>query len=244
MCKVTTSWDDGDELDTRLAELLRKYGVKGTFYITKEYRSRRLSEEGMRAIATFHEIGAHTLTHKDLRTLSGIEKQKEIGGSKVWLENVLGKEVPMFCYPKGFFDDASVAIVKTAGFKGARTTKLASISPTHDPFRIDTTIQVYPFPFRKLDAKKYYFAKLFEPYRQRAAALTAIGVPFSAFRSWQTMARATFETAKAQGGTFHLWGHSWEIEKYGMWHELESFLNYMSTSDKEQVQFVTNNELF
>ena len=28
---------------------------------------------------------------------------------------------------------------------------------------------------------------------------------------------------------FHLWGHSWEIEKYGMWGILETFLQWVST---------------
>ncbi len=30
---ITTSWDDGHPLDFRVAELLSKYGLRGTFYI-------------------------------------------------------------------------------------------------------------------------------------------------------------------------------------------------------------------
>jgi hypothetical protein len=33
MIYVTTSWDDGHKLDMKLAVLLKKYGIKGTFYI-------------------------------------------------------------------------------------------------------------------------------------------------------------------------------------------------------------------
>ena len=36
---VTTSWDDGHKCDLTLKKLLDKYGVKGTFYATKEYLS-------------------------------------------------------------------------------------------------------------------------------------------------------------------------------------------------------------
>ena len=31
---VTTSWDDGHKLDLKLAALLKKYNIKGTFYIS------------------------------------------------------------------------------------------------------------------------------------------------------------------------------------------------------------------
>ena len=37
---ITTSWDDGHPLDLRVAELLTKYGLHGTFYIPKAARER------------------------------------------------------------------------------------------------------------------------------------------------------------------------------------------------------------
>ena len=86
MLKVTTSWDDGDILDRRLALLLSRYNVKGTFYVSKSYRPKRLSDQDIEIIAKTHEIGAHTLTHPDLRTLSSAEQKNEISGSKKWLE--------------------------------------------------------------------------------------------------------------------------------------------------------------
>ena len=30
--------------------------------------------------------------------------------------------------------------------------------------------------------------------------------------------------AVARGGVFHLWGHSWELEAYGLWGALDRFL--------------------
>lgn len=49
------------------------------------------------------------------------------------------------------------------------------------------------------------------------------------------------KTYKNKEEVFHLWGHSWEIEKYGMWEELEKFLEYVSSYS--DVKFVTNKEL-
>lgn len=241
MLKVTTSWDDGDILDKKLADLLKKYGIKGTFYITKDYREERLSDEDIRNIARSHEIGAHTLTHPDLRELSGEKLEEEISGSKDWLEGVLGYPVKMFCYPKGQFIESSVEATRRAGFIGARTTELASISTPKDPFRVATTLQVYPFPFRKIDSKKYYIGKLIQPFVQRAPKLISNGVSIFSMNSWLNTAKATFDTALKNEGVFHLWGHSWEIEKYGMWEDLEKLLQYIS--NKQSCDYVTNSEL-
>jgi len=239
MLKVTTSWDDGDILDIRLSELLTKYGIKGTFYISKDYRPERLTDSDIKEIAKTHEIGAHTLTHPDLRAVSQEQKTVEISGSKKWLEEVLEKEVKIFCFPKGLYDDETVAVVKKTGFRGARTTKLGTLY-NKDPFLLDTTIQIYPFPFRKSDYSHLYWKKLLEPYHQRSGALQALGVSKLSMYSWLSTAKATFDATQSNGKIFHLWGHSWEIEKYGMWKDLEKFLHYISKKDCQHVQ---NSEL-
>lgn len=247
MIKFTTSWDDGDILDLRLADLLSKYGLKGTFYITQNYRANRLSEQQIKNLSTKHEIGAHTLTHPDLRNLSAQELAKEISGSKKWLEEILGITVNSFCYPKGLYNDQAKLAAKDAGFKCARTTELAYIddpqnSPRNsDPFVMKTTLQVYPFPFRKKNQKNFYLSKLLQPFTQRAPDLQKIGVPWKSMYSWQSLARATFDQAVEKNGVFHLWGHSWEIEKYGMWEELEKFLAYVSKT--QNLEAVSNYEL-
>lgn len=241
MLTVTTSWDDGDVFDLKLAGLLDRYDVKGTFYITKEYRKERLFDEDIKAISQRHEIGAHTLTHSDLRKISREEKIREIEGSKEWLESLLGKEVVSFCYPSGFFDTESVELVKEAGFRGARTTQLGKIEPSADPFVSPTTLQAYPMPFRKLGAHGYWWGKLLQPFTERSPALRSLGVPLQSFRSFEALACATFDIARAQGGVFHLWGHSWEIEKYDMWQPLERVLSYISK--RKDCRYIPNGEM-
>ena len=39
---ITTSWDDGHPLDFKLAELLNKYNLKGTFYIPRSNAEHRV----------------------------------------------------------------------------------------------------------------------------------------------------------------------------------------------------------
>ena len=241
MLTVTTSWDDGDVLDVKLARLLDRYNIQGTFYITKDYRKERLSDEDIRALSQRYEIGAHTLTHPDLRGIARAEKMHEIQGSKEWLEHLLGKEVSSFCYPSGFFDAESVELIKEAGFRGARTTLLGNIESFVDPFLLPTTIQVYPMPFRKLGARGYWWGKLLQPFTERSPALRALGVPLTASRSFEALACATFDLALARGGVFHLWGHSWEIEKYNLWRPLERVLSYISNRD--DCRYMTNGEV-
>jgi len=234
MLKVTTSWDDGDVLDKRLARLLSEYNLKGTFYITKN-RKDRLSEDDIRSIAIEHEVGAHTLTHPDLRVESNFIKEKEIKGSRDWLLRVTGQVPKMFCYPKGLYDDSVIREVVMAGFIGARTTELNTITYSL-PYKQKTTLQVYPFPFRK-----HYPRKLLQPFQQRAWGLWQLGVPPWRMYSWLSVARAAFDIALERGEVFHLWGHSWEIEKYGMWDELEELCYYIS--DREDCRYLTNSEL-
>ena len=241
MLTVTTSWDDGDVLNQKLAGLLDKYNIKGTFYIAKEYRKDRLSDEDIKEISQRHEIGAHTLTHPDLQNISREEKVHEIKGSKQWLEALLERDVLSFCYPSGFFDKESVELVKESGFRGARTTLLGKLERSTDPFLSPTTLQVYPMPFRKLGAHGYWWGKLLQPFTERSPALRALGVSLPSFRSFEALACAAFDIACKHGEVFHLWGHSWEIEKYNMWQPLERVFSYISK--REDCQYVTNKEV-
>ncbi|MBI5405861.1 polysaccharide deacetylase family protein [Candidatus Kaiserbacteria bacterium] len=241
MLQVTTSWDDGDALDVKLAVLLQKYDIAGTFYVTRDYRKNSLSSEDIRNVATRHEVGAHSLTHPDLRTLTTEQKKDEIQGSKKWLEELLGKEVPMFCYPSGHFDAESERIAREAGFKGARTTKPGEIRLSGNSFQMPTTLGVYPMPFRKTGPHTFYWRELLQPLRERAPGLRSLGVPLRAFRSWEALACATFDIALKRGEVFHLWGHSWEIERYDMWESLKRVLRYIGNRD--DCQYVTNGEL-
>lgn len=238
---ITTSWDDGDILDKRLSELLSRYGIKGTFYITKNYRPDRLTEGDIKDLSNDHEIGAHTLTHPDLSKLSPEEAYSEIIGGKEWLEKVTGKGVEMFCYPSGIFTTESAEQARRAGFIGARTTNRYVHGGVTNPFKMGTTMNVYPLPFRKLDSRHYFWHHLLQPIIQQFSGLRSFEVPFSKMFSWKEAAKSVFDQALKEGCAFHLWGHSWEIEKYGMWEELEEVLRYIS--NHKECEYLTNSEL-
>lgn len=57
-------------------------------------------------------IGSHTLHHPILSTLSDDDLRIEIGESRRMLEQRIGREVELFCYPNGNFDERAHRIVR------------------------------------------------------------------------------------------------------------------------------------
>lgn len=210
---VTTSWDDGNKLDMKLAGLLVKYNMKGTFYISPENKKFSLTEEDLKKLAETHEVGAHTISHPHLATLSASDARKEIVDSKKYLEKLLDKEIKTFCYPYGEFNGDIKNSVREAGFLGARTVADNIIHFSKDFFEFGTTLHVYPLSF---------LGKI-------------------TFLKWSNLAKRLFERALKKGDVYHLWGHSWEIEKHGLWQELEDVFKYIA--DKEDCSYLTNGEI-
>lgn len=210
---VTTSWDDGNRLDLKLAALLDKYNLKGTFYIPQSCPYRNIQDSEIKELGGSQEIGAHSLTHPNLKGgLSWAQQEKEISGSKQYLEQILGKKIKMFCYPGGKFTEETENLVKKAGFLGARTTKGFQIMLPDDLFRFGTTFRVFPLSF-------------WQTLR---------------FFKWSRLAKNLFNYALKNGEVYHLWGHSWEIEKYGMWEELEKISKYIA--NRKDVLYLTNSQ--
>lgn len=67
------------------------------------------------------EIASHTISHPDLTTLDAASLEEEVAGSKQQLERELGIEIVNFCYPAGQYNDAVIAAVEAAGYRGATT---------------------------------------------------------------------------------------------------------------------------
>jgi peptidoglycan/xylan/chitin deacetylase (PgdA/CDA1 family) len=81
-------------------------------------------------------IGAHSLTHPRLKTLSDEASQAEIVESKARIEKEIGREVKHFAYPVGDPTSAGVrefAFARAAGFETGVTTRPGVIFPDHAP---------------------------------------------------------------------------------------------------------------
>jgi len=144
---ITTSWDDGHPLDLRVAELLTKHRMSGTFYIPRIAENETMSAVHIRQLSLAFEIGAHTLHHADLTRATEQQAWQEIAGSKAWLEDNIGQPCRMFCPPKGKYSRRTLEAVRRAGFFGLRSVELLSLDfPRREAgiMLLPTTIQAYP----------------------------------------------------------------------------------------------------
>jgi peptidoglycan/xylan/chitin deacetylase (PgdA/CDA1 family) len=227
---VTTSWDDGHRLDPRLAALLDRYGIAGTFYLAPrnaEFRAAdRLSRPGVRDLAERFEIGGHTLTHPRLPLIPADEARAEIWAGKKEVEDIAGRPITTFCYPRGEYTAEHVGMVRDAGFLFARTVRRHSLAPG-EALRARTTVNAYA---HRVDAA--------------AVLRLAAGNPWTAARMllhWDELAMAWFDKCLRDGGVFHLWGHSWEVDGRGDWERLIRVLDYISR--RPGVEYVANGAL-
>lgn len=237
----TTSWDDGHIEDFKVSKILEKYGVKGTFYIAQKHSRGWLAPNDILKLSKLrNEIGAHTLTHPELDKIGLQEARKEILVSKEYLENIINKKVEMFCYPRGKYNDEIKKIVMSGNFSGARTTSKFQFKIPDDHYEFGVSLHLYPFPFRKKDTRILWAKSILDPARKNFSDIRALKLPLSSWISWQNLSKNLFDYAQREGEIFHLYGHSWEIERYKMWGELENFLKYI----KQNGSFIplTNSE--
>src|ERR1700674_2726071 len=93
---VTTSWDDGDPCDLKVAELLRARGLPGAFYFAfrGHHGGRTLEPSQLRSLASEgFEVGGHSMSHSVLPQLSSKEIAREVGIANNGLEDTLGEGV-------------------------------------------------------------------------------------------------------------------------------------------------------
>jgi len=222
---VTTSWDDGSELDQKLAGLLDRYHMRGTFYIPRSYLSNSLNAHQLKALDSRFEIGAHTLNHLVLTDISLKDARNEIEGSKAWLQELLGHGITMFCYPKGRFNQQVKDIVCNSGFRASRTCFYGNFDLPRDPF--EWQISLHASDGSPLQILRTWYKS---------------GISIKSLLDWEIRAKLLYDIALQRGGIYHLWGHSWEIEKNHEWGKLERVLSYLS--GKDGVIYATNNEVF
>jgi peptidoglycan-N-acetylglucosamine deacetylase len=233
---VTTSWDDGDKCDLKVAEFLHDRGLPGTFYVPIEPYSTRpaLSHGDLRSMASAEfEIGAHGFSHKLLWGLPARELDQEVAPCKPILEDILGREVRMFCYPRGRYDSNAVRAMKEAGYWGARTVRMLATRLEFNPFEMPTTLQSAPHP-------KFTYAKNLARAR-KMEGLRVSAVHWRKLGNWVELGKSLFDSMLEQGGVWHLYGHSWEIEELGLWKDVEQILNYVCK--RKGVTYLPNSEL-
>lgn len=205
--RITTSWDDGHVLDMYLASLLKTYNIPATFYIPSNCG---LEPQHIRNLDGLgFEIGGHTVTHPSDMKLLGPEQLKfEIEENKRLLESIIRKPIAKFCYPRGRYNAEVIKAVEAAKYREARTT-----------------------------------AVFYTPKEEDIVALYEMGTTVHVYqrseyerKSWQEVAAIYAGWCAEMGGLFHLWGHSWEIDRDNEWNNLEAFFRLLNN----EYEFIIN----
>jgi hypothetical protein len=233
---MTTSWDDGHPSDFRVAELLARFGQRGTFYVPRSAGTETVSAGKVRELATMFEVGGHTIHHVTLTKTRDDDARREIVESKSWLEDVTGRACSMFCPPRGKYRRRHLNYAREAGYSGVRTVELLSLDfprPTAGLVLMPTTVQAHPHRLG---------GYVRNGFRRAAVRNLWVCMLHGAASDWFRLATSLLARAVRCGGVFHLWGHSWELDATGQWGRLEDTLRLMAEYSAE-APAVTNGEL-
>jgi peptidoglycan/xylan/chitin deacetylase (PgdA/CDA1 family) len=179
------------------------------------------------------EIGSHTMTHPNLAELRKNQVLHELVASRKTLEDIVGERVVSFCYPAGKFNLMVRSCVIEAGYKFARTTLAFRAGRKFDAFCMPVSFQFFPHT---------HIALIGHALREG----NLIGL-----RNWYRLWNMENELSKlmelvtshilTNGGILHIWGHSWEIEKFHLWEVLEDALKRVA--NLQEVLYLTNSQI-
>ena len=99
----------------RFLEYLDSINVKATIFVAVSFLS-RCKETLLKAVKNGHEIALHCLEHKDVRTISVEQFEKELVEAKEIVKKELGVESVGFRFPCFKYSDEYMEIVKKHGF--------------------------------------------------------------------------------------------------------------------------------
>jgi peptidoglycan/xylan/chitin deacetylase (PgdA/CDA1 family) len=121
---VAVSFDDGNASDAEVAlEILRRHGVKATFFVVAERIGRAgfLHGDQLRELAgAGMGIGYHGRRHRPWRGLSGDELRRDLDAKAV-LEDEAGRAVTHAACPFGAYDRRVLRDLRAAGFERVLT---------------------------------------------------------------------------------------------------------------------------
>ncbi len=212
----TLSYDDGRDHDMRLLEIMRKYGLRGTFNLTlngiespsSDFIHADYIKEHFGADA---EIALHGCNHLSLSRVTPPLAMRDVATNREAFEKIFGKIIRGMAYANGAFDDETVELLRTCGVAYSRTTRSTESFDIPEEWLLwhPTCHHKNPNLFELID-------KFFEE-------------PRAYF--WSKSPRI-----------FYLWGHSYEFANDGNWDVIERFGAEMAKHD--DVWHATNIEIY
>lgn len=214
----TLSYDDGVKADLRLLNVMKKYGLKGTFNLNSrlfdcENWHGRMDEE-----ATFNafnesgqEVALHGARHIFLNKVPLPEAIREVADNRQYLESKFNRIVRGMAYAYNGFNQDVKRVLKDLGVAYARTT-----TPTHG-FGI-------PEDWLELNPTCHHGDKMLGELSDKFLNSS----PEDEFKN-------------REAWLFYLWGHSYEFDDNDNWEIIENLGKKLC--GRQDIWFATNIEI-
>ncbi|MBE6644520.1 MAG: polysaccharide deacetylase [Ruminococcaceae bacterium] len=213
----TLSYDDGVKDDAKLIEIMRKYGLKGTFNINSvafegRHPNRHSAEEIKAIFGDDTEIAMHGYNHLSLAKVEPALAMRDVVADRECLEKTFGRIIRGMAYANGSYNDEVIDMLRSAGVVYCRTTKAT------ESFDIpDNWLSLHP-------TCHHNHPRLFELVDEFFAE----------------SGKASFWSKKPK--LFYLWGHSYEFPRDNNWDVIEKFGQKMA--ERDDVWHATNMEIY
>lgn len=118
------SFDDGTEDHLRVAEELRRRGLRATFFIPAGHIGDpgRLDRDQVRELVSMgHIVGSHSLHHLPLARMSSQQLMHEVRESRLLLESLCEKQVVLFAPPGGIGHRDLTTVLLSEAYRASRS---------------------------------------------------------------------------------------------------------------------------
>jgi peptidoglycan/xylan/chitin deacetylase (PgdA/CDA1 family) len=122
--RVVFTFDDGTKDHLRAADILAEHGVTGVFFLDvgRLGRPGHIERDDVRRLDELGQtVGSHTISHRQLPTLSDAELKTELVESRRELNALSGQGIDWFAPPGGHYDHRSLPAAREAGYSYVRT---------------------------------------------------------------------------------------------------------------------------
>lgn len=115
--KVAISFDAtwGNQYTRQLLDILDKYNVKTTFFLVNIWLD-KYPEDAKEILRRGHELGLHSTTHPDFKTLSEAQMEKELKDNYDKIVELTGFKPILFRPPFGSYNNAVITVANRLGF--------------------------------------------------------------------------------------------------------------------------------
>lgn len=222
--KIVFSWDDGAREDLKLISMHEKHDLPAMFFvptINREGRDVLTAAEIKSADSSLISFGGHTQNHSFLTMVERKDLDEEIYKNQEYLSDILGKKIEHFCLPGGKYNDEVLSVA----YKYYKTVRTADTMNFKNPdVLIKPSFHLYPRGYKSLignavrnKSKNELLNLLLHPHREY-------------FKTLKELIDMEAGNEKAE---VVFWGHSWELEEFDLWNDLENIMSFISNNYKE-----------